>query len=57
MTTLQTQLRDIASQGMSVWGDIQIEAADRIDELEAQVASLKEELMQVPLPPPPEQQP
>ena len=38
MTTLINRLRETASKGVSVWGDLQMEAADRIEELEAQLA-------------------
>jgi hypothetical protein len=44
MTTLQDRLREIASKGVSLSGrDLQMEAADRIDDLNAQVANEREE--------------
>jgi hypothetical protein len=32
--TLVEELREVASKGVSVWGDLQMRAADRIEELE-----------------------
>ena len=37
--TLQDRLRKIASHGVSVWGDLQTEAAEYIDKLEAEGAA------------------
>ena len=44
MTTLINRLRETASKGVSVWGDLQMEAADRIEELEAENARLRKAL-------------
>ena len=40
-TELIAELRDTASKGVSVWGDLQKEAADAIEVLQAEVERLK----------------
>ena len=41
MKSLTERLRYTASRGTSVWGDLQVEAADEIERLEAENASFK----------------
>ena len=43
-TELINRLRDTASKGVSVWGDLQMEAADAIQALQAQVLDLGDTL-------------
>lgn len=41
MTSVVYRLRYTASKGISAWGDLQIEAADEIERLTAEVAGLR----------------
>ena len=41
MKSLTERLRYTASRGTSVWGDLQMEAADAIEQLEAKNSSFK----------------
>lgn len=41
MTNVVERLRDTASKGVSVWGDLQMDAADEIDRLQERISALE----------------